>query len=106
LEYDKDVKKSYFFATMEVTAGKTAYLRFKYRLPFLLNLNDTPAGYKLIVQKQPGSRGSIFTKTVHNDPEVKNLSIYPKEAKINSATEITYPTNLVYDRYFSGIWKK
>ncbi len=106
LEYDKDVKKSYFFTTMEVTAGKTAYLRLKYRLPFLLDLNNAAANYKLIADKQPGSRGSIFTKTVHTDPEIENLSVYPKEARINSATEIIYPTNLVYDRYFSGIWKK
>ena len=106
LQYDKDVKKSYFLTTMEVTAGKTGYLRFKYRLPFLLDFNNAATTYKLIAEKQPGSRGSIFTKTVHTDPEVKNISVYPKEAKIDSNTEITYPTNLVYDRYFSGIWKK
>jgi hypothetical protein len=91
---------------MEVLAGKTGYLRFKYRLPFLMDFNAPASTYKLITQKQPGSRGSIFTKTVHNDSEVKNISVYPKEAKINSGTEIVYPTNLVYDRYFSGIWKK
>ncbi|MCX6734351.1 MAG: DUF4012 domain-containing protein [Candidatus Peregrinibacteria bacterium] len=106
LQYDKDVKKNYFLATMEITAGKTGYLRFKYRLPFLLDLNKSAANYKLIVDKQPGSRGSIFTKTTHTDPEISNISIYPKEAKIISGTEISYPTNLVYDRYFSGIWKK
>lgn len=106
LEYDKDVKKNYFFTTMEVLAGKTGYLRFKYRLPFLMDFNTAASTYKLIIQKQPGSRGSIFTKTVHNDSEVENISVYPKEAKINSSTEIVYPTNLVYDRYFSGIWKK
>jgi len=106
LQYDQDVKKNYFFTSMEVTAGKTGYLRFKYRLPFLLSFNKGAAAYKLIAQKQPGSRGSIFTKTVHTDSGIENISVYPKEAKINSDTEISYPTNLVYDRYFSGIWKK
>ncbi len=106
LEYDKDVKKNYFLTSMEMTAGKTGYLRFRYRLPFLLDMNDSAVNYKLIVDKQPGSRGSIFTKTTHTDPEIKNISIYPKEARKISDTEISYPTNLVYDRYFSGIWKK
>lgn len=106
LHYDKDVKKSYFLTSMEITAGKSGYLRFRYRLPFLLDLNKGAANYKLIVDKQPGSRGSIFTKTTHTDPEISNISVYPKEAKTISSTEISYPTNLVYDRYFSGIWKK
>ncbi len=106
VHYDKDVKKTYFLTTMEMTAGKSAYVKFKYRLPFLLDFNQAAATYKLITEKQPGSRGSIFTKTVHNDPEISNLSVYPETAQVISKTEINYATNLVYDRYFSGVWKK
>lgn len=106
IHYDGDVKKSYFLATVEVTAGNTALLKLKYRLPYLLDFNKTATAYKLIIEKQPGSRGSIFTKTVYTDPEISNLSVYPASAKIISDNEISYATNLVYDRYFSGIWKK
>lgn len=101
--YDKDLKKTYFLATVETHAGKTSSVKIRYLLPFSLDLQNGGT-YRLITEKQPGSRGSIYTKTVHTDPEVSNLSIYPKESRIDSGGNVIYATNLVYDRYFSGIW--
>lgn len=104
-KYDKDLKKTYFLATVEITAGKTSSLKIRYRLPFTLDLKSAGI-YKLIIEKQPGSRGSIFTKTARTDPEIVNLSIYPKESRVDADGNVIYATNLVYDRYFSGIWSK
>lgn len=104
-KYDKDLKKTYFLATVEIIAGETDSLKIRYRLPFTLDLQSA-GNYKLIAEKQPGSRGSIFTKTVHTDPEVYSLSVYPKESRIDAGGNVIYATNLVYDRYFSGIWSK
>lgn len=104
-KYDKDLKKSYFTTTVQTFAGKTSNLTIKYKLPFTLNL-DSADNYKLIVEKQPGTRGSIFTKTVKTDEEVQNLDFYPEEASIDQDNEITYATTLAYDRYFSSIWRK
>lgn len=104
-QYDKDLKKTYFTTTMQTFAGKTTTLTIKYKLPFILDLKSAD-NYKLIVEKQPGTRGSIFTKTVHTDPGVENLDFYPEEARIDQDNEIIYATTLLYDRYFSSIWRK
>ncbi len=94
LMYDKDLKKSYFAATMEVNAGESKELQIKYQLPFTLNFHSFPAAYKIVIEKQPGSKGSILNKSFTTDPEVNVLSRYPEnDQELN--------TNLVYDRYFS-----
>jgi hypothetical protein len=91
--YDPDVKKTYFIANIEVKAGESKEVRVKYRLPFILDLNNGGA-YKLIVEKQPGSRGTLFNKEFEADEDLENMGLYPEELN----------TNLVYDRYFSSIW--
>ncbi len=105
-KFDKDLKKDYFLAEMEIKAGESKELTVKYRLPFTLDLKNQADTYKLIIEKQPGSRGSILTKTVHTDPEVYNLSVYPIEVRTDLEDNLIYATNLVYDRYFSGLWAK
>lgn len=104
-KYDKDLKKTYFFTQMNTKAGETSEIWIKYKLPFKLDFKPT-ATYKLFVDKQPGSRGSIFTKTVTTSPELENLALYPVKSKITQEGIVTYATDLVYDRYFSGIWEK
>ncbi|MBI4975441.1 DUF4012 domain-containing protein [Candidatus Peregrinibacteria bacterium] len=104
-KYDKDLKKTYFFLKMNTSAGKTSEVKIKYRLPFVMKFN--PAGtYKLVAEKQPGSLGSIFTKTVHADESLKNIDIYPSEVRTDDDKSLTYATNLVYDKYFAGVWEK
>lgn len=103
-KYDKDLRKTYFLVTMEVKAGETDEVWIQYRPPITMSFSPSST-YKLIIEKQPGSVGSIFTKTVTTDPEIENVAVYPTEAKVNETTA-TYATNLVYDRYFSGVWSK
>ena len=105
-KYDKDLKKTYFFTIMEVKAGETASVKVSYRLPFILNLDDASEAYRLTVEKQPCRRGSIITNKMNSDPEINNLSVYPKESRSEGSGKIIYATNLVYDRYFAGIWSK
>lgn len=104
-KYDKDLKKTYFFTTMNTNAGETSEVTIKYKLPFALTLNPA-ATYKLIVEKQPGSRGSIFTKTLATDNSIKSIDQYPKDIKMDSENALRYDTNLVYDRYFSTLITK
>ena len=104
--YDKDLKKTFFFTEIEILAGETEEITVKYRLPFKLDFLDPADTYKLIIEKQPGSIGSIFTKTVETDEEVYNLGLYPEEARINIDDVLVYNTNLVFDRYFSAIFSK
>ncbi|MFH1284705.1 MAG: DUF4012 domain-containing protein [Candidatus Peregrinibacteria bacterium] len=104
-KYDKDLQKTYFFTTFATPSGETSTIHIKYKLPFKLNLSPA-ATYKLTIEKQPGSRGSVFTKTVSSDENIENLALFPEDARISSDGTVTYATNLVYDRYFSGVWKK
>lgn len=105
-KYDDSLKKTYFYAIMEIKAGEVGNLTVKYKLPFSLDITNPAATYKLVVQKQPGSRGSIFNKTMFADESLENLAYYPTDGRKDSTGKIIYATNLVYDRYFSGIWKK
>jgi len=104
-KYDKDLNKTYFFTSMDINAGQSDEITIKYKLPFILNLKPA-APYKLVVEKQPGSRGALFTKTIKTDPKLENIAIYPEETKFDLTHKATYTTNLVYDRYFSGLWSK
>lgn len=103
--YDKDIKKTYFFVEMDTKAGETSKIWIKYSVPFSLGF-DPVGTYKLMVEKQPGSRGSIFTKTVSSSEEIYNLSLHPEDATLTSDGDITYATTLVYDKYFSALWGK
>lgn len=103
-KYDKDLKKTYFILQMEVKAGESKEVAIKYQLPFRLDFSSM-ATYKLYVDKQAGSRGSILTKEIHGY-DIHNLEFYPQDAKSSTNQEINYETNLVYDRYFSSIWEK
>jgi hypothetical protein len=104
MKYDRDLKKTYFILQMEVKAGESKEVNIKYQLPFRLDFSPM-ATYKLYVDKQPGSRGSILTKEI-NGNGIHNLEFYPLDAKSSTNQEINYETNLVYDKYFSSIWEK
>ena len=101
-KYDKDLKKTYFLTTMNTKAGESSLFWIEYELPFKLDISPAST-YKLIAQKQPGSRGSIFTKTLTTEEDIEVLALYPEEVKINANDTISYATNLVYDRYFSSL---
>lgn len=103
-KYDRDLKKTYFILQMEIKAGESKEVNIKYQLPFRLDFSPM-ATYKLYVDKQPGSRGSILTKEIHGNG-IHDVDFYPQDAKSSTNQEINYETNLVYDKYFSSIWEK
>ena len=104
-KYDGDLKKTYFWTKMNLKAGESKEITIKYKLPFVLQLNPI-ATYKLTVQKQPGSKGTVFTKTISANSTVYNLGTYPDTARLDENGEIIYATNLLYDKYFSSVWSK
>ena len=104
-KYDKDLKKTYFFYDMYTSAGEISDIWIKYSLPFKLDL-DIADSYKIIAEKQPGSRGSIFTKTIQADEGITPLALYPDNPRISEDETYIYATNLVYDKYFSTLWRK
>ena len=99
-KYDKDLNKTYFFTRMNVAAGDSQEIWIKYSIPYQLDLEPT-APYKLVVDKQPGSIGSIFTKTLSVDPKLQISASHPLEAKLHLDGTSSYATNLAYDRYYS-----
>lgn len=104
--YDADLKKTYFATRVALSAGDSKEIKIKYRLPFRLKLSEPASSYKLFVDKQPGSKGSIFTKILSAHETLENLAVYPEDSRVNAKGVISYPSNLVYDRYFSAIFSK
>lgn len=104
--FDADLNKTFFLSTMEITAGQSDNLWIKYKLPFKLDPKESISTYKLIAEKQLGNPGAIFTKTFKSDPKNKILATYPANLRADGSGRIIYPTDLVYDKYFSAIIKK
>jgi len=103
--YDKDLGKTYFLTEMRVLPQIEVSITLKYSLPFKLDFSPLDT-YKLIVQKQPGSKGSIFTKNLEVENEESKLApyaYYPEEAVLASSSKVSYATDLSYDRYFSTV---
>lgn len=100
VKYDKDLNKTCFMTRFEVYPQNTVSLTVKYKLPFKLDFSPLDT-YKLTVQKQPGSLGSIFTKTISGP---KPYAYYPEDAVINSENKVVYASNLMYDKYFSAVF--
>ena len=103
--YDEDLDKAFFLTEMEVLAGEVGVLNLTYKLPFKLDVRKPADVYRIFVQKQPGSRGSILNKIIHADDSLQTLGYFPATARIDAAGRIIFATNLVYDRNFSAIWK-
>lgn len=102
---DTKLHKTYFLTEMGMIAGKSDETFIKYKLPYKMKFNPI-ANYKLIVEKQPGSAGSIFTKLVHTEENIVNAGLHPAEAKLDEEGGAIYATNLVYDRTFSSLWER
>lgn len=105
-KFDADLDKTYFFAKVETLTGGSSTIKVKYQLPFVIGINGTPSTYKLTVQKQPGSKGSIFNKTFTTDPQISTLNYFPSDSRESGENALLYATNLVYDRYFAAVVKK
>lgn len=99
VKYDNELDKTCFMTKFMVNPQNTVSLTIKYKLPFKMDFSPLDT-YKFIVQKQPGSLGSIFTKTISGAiPQ----AYYPEDAFIDSENKVVYATNLMYDKYFSTV---
>jgi hypothetical protein len=107
IKYDDELKRAFFLTTLKTHPQNTSTITLRYKLPFKLDFSPVDT-YKLTVQKQPGSQGSIFTKIIKNsndtDADLKPYIFYPQDTYFSEENELTFATNLVYDRYFSAVW--
>ncbi|PIR55542.1 hypothetical protein COU74_00185 [Candidatus Peregrinibacteria bacterium CG10_big_fil_rev_8_21_14_0_10_36_19] len=105
IKFDKDTKKTYFYFKSETSAGEKKEAWIKYRPNISLKFNPTSA-YRLTIEKQPGTAGSIFTKTLHVEDGLKTLMTYPSDSQTYEDSSALYAKDLVYDRYFSALIRK
>ena len=106
--YDEDLDKTYFLTEMRVPPQNEVSITLRYKLPFTLDFDPLDT-YKLTIQKQPGSKGGVFTKTIEiqespGSDNIVSYAYYPEDAYLASEDFISYATNLVYDRYFSAVF--
>lgn len=106
VKYDEELDKTYFFTKLSVLPQNTSSVKIEYKLPFKLDFSPLDT-YKLTVQKQPGSLGSVFTKTIETAEDMKDIKpyvYYPQDSYLSEENKVSYATNLVYDRYFSTVF--
>lgn len=104
-KYDKDLKKTYFYFRMETHAGEEESIWIRYRPPIDLKFKPT-ATYKLTVEKQPGSIGSVFKKNLKHHDSLDTILTYPEDVQNFKDGTSRYLKDLVYDRYFSALISK
>ncbi len=104
-KYDPDLNKTYFLSEIEINAGQSDKINIKYELPYSFDLNTPTQTYRLIAEKQLGHPGPIFTKTFSTSTGIEILGTYPLDVRTDGTGRIIYPTDLVYDKYFSAIIK-
>ncbi|MDX9971202.1 MAG: DUF4012 domain-containing protein [Candidatus Gracilibacteria bacterium] len=105
--YDAELNKTYFTATIEIFAGQSKDLKLSYKLPFRLDFsNENLSVYKLIAEKMPGHPGQLFTKTIEKTESITPVIYYPESFKKDNFDNLIYAKDLVYDRYFSALLKK
>jgi chaperonin cofactor prefoldin len=105
IDYDSELDRTYFEMRLSTPPQNTSYLTLRYKLPFELDLSPLDT-YKFTAQKQPGSLGSVLTKTIEtidNDESIP-YAYYPEDAYLKGDHKVVYATNLVYDRYFSAVF--
>lgn len=103
--FDSELGKTYFAFNISVAPGNSSSITIKYKLPFKLDISPIDT-YLLTAQKQPGSAGSILTKTIKFQDgidDIKPYDFYPDSGRISDENKIIFATNLAYDRNFSVV---
>jgi len=78
----EDSDKTVFANWVYVSPQETAVIKYKYLLPFKININSSDKlveAYSLLVQKQSGSRGSLFDSKVIFPENYEVVWKYPDE---------------------------
>jgi hypothetical protein len=90
--------KTVFGNWVYVSPGETVILKYRYKLPFKIDLTKSADSYSLLVQKQSGSLGSQLSHQL-KFPEAWQLSWkYPDEAKQGLGI-VEYKNDLKTDKF-------
>src|SRR3989339_1071457 len=105
IKYDEELNLTYFQTEIITKAGEKQKVKFVYETPFKLNFNNNPHidDYIFTVQNQPGSRNTIFIKSISLDPKLKvfekmstkTLQYEDKQIKISSILDSDINLGLV-----------
>ncbi|MCX6763507.1 MAG: DUF4012 domain-containing protein [Candidatus Moranbacteria bacterium] len=99
--YD-DGDKTVFANWAYVSPQETVTLKYKYLLPFKINVDsrEKPADtYSLLVQKQSGSIGSRLASQIIYPEKFKSIWRYPDDLQNSGEGSISLETNLKLDRF-------
>lgn len=97
----EDSGKTVFANWVYVSPQETVVVKYKYLLPFKINLNSTDKfvdTYSLLAQKQSGSRGSAFDSKVIFPENYKVAWKYPDESNV-AANKLQFAGNLAKDKF-------
>ncbi len=99
----EDSDKTVFANWVYVSPQETAMVKYKYLLPFKINMNATDKladTYSLLAQKQSGSVGSGFVSEISYPEDYNVIWNYPEDADKQN-NEIKIETDLKTDKFMS-----
>lgn len=104
----EDSEKTVFANWVYVSPQETVVVKYKYLLPFKININreDAPADtYSLLAQKQSGSLGSKFFEELIYPESFQPVWNYPEDAK-KEENKIRMENDLKEDRFFGAAFTR
>ncbi|MFH0969640.1 MAG: DUF4012 domain-containing protein [Patescibacteria group bacterium] len=105
----EDSGKTVFANWTYVSPKETMVLRYKYLLPFKINLNSEKTeadSYSLLVQKQSGSIGSNFISDIKFPKNYKDIWNYPENNIEKGDSSLRLETKLDVDRFIGLVFTK
>jgi len=104
----EDAGKTVFANWTYVSPQETVVVKYKYLLPFKLEVEEEEnkiGTYSLVAQKQSGSSGSEFIATINFPSYYKSIWEFPEEINKKS-DKIILKTNLTKDQYIGVAFSK
>lgn len=105
-----EFNKTVFGHWIGTEPGKSSQVSITYELPFKIEpegLFSNSASYSLLVQKQPGTKGSIFTASITFPDDYQILWQYPEDDSLQiTKGKAKYNNVLNIDRYLGFVIQK
>lgn len=104
----EDAGKTVFANWVYVSPQETVEVKYKYLLPFKINIDEKEKNidtYSLVAQKQSGSFGSEFIATIKFPSYYNVIWEYPEKSS-KQIGEINLTTNLVRDKFIGIAFSK
>jgi len=109
MRVNQEFNKTVFGNWVQVEPGQSTTVRIKYLLPFkikaggLINQSDN---YSLLVQKQPGSKGSLLINTLKLPSNFDLSWVYPEDNLVlNQEKTLKFESVLSQDQYLGVVLK-